>query len=329
MKKIKVISLGGTISALGKNRLDLKDYRSGILTGEEILAKIPEHKEFAQVSFSQLDNVSSTALDAGHWLSLRERIHTYLHDEDYDGIVITQGTNTLEETAYSLHLTIHSNKPVVLTGAQRPFSALGTDALINLYQALLLASSEKAKSMGVLVLLNAAICSARDVTKTDTYNLAAFQSRESGFLGFVGADNKVVFYQEVLRKHTLHSRFSKLSLDHLQEVAILYSHAGARGDLIEFIARSGTYAGIVMAGTGAGRFSPAEDAALRMAEEEGLILVRSSRVASGSVYPIDHYSFLQAISADNLSAQKARILLMLALEVTEDREEIERIFQLY
>lgn len=329
MKKIKVISLGGTISALGKNRLDLKDYTSGKLTGEEILSAIPEVHEFAHISFTQLDNVSSTAINAQHWTSLRDKIYTYIHEDDYDGVVITHGTNTLEETAYFLHLTANTNKPIVLTGAQRPFSALGTDALMNLYQAILVASSKESKGKGVLVVLNGKISCARNVTKTNTYSLEAFQSQELGFLGFVGADASVVYYQEPLRKHTVDSQFARISLKDLEDVAILYSHAGASGDLIEFVANSGKYAGIVMAGTGAGRFSPLEDAALQLAEEKGLIIVRSSRVAAGSVYPIDHYSFLPAISADNLSAQQARVLLMLSLQVTRKRELISKFFKTY
>jgi len=326
LKKIKVISLGGTISALGKDRLDLKDYVSGKLSGEEILEAIPEIKSLAELSFSQLDNVSSTAIQTSHWLALREIIHNSLQDEDYDGIVITHGTNTLEETAYFLHLTVDTSKPIVLTGAQRPFSAISSDVFINLLHAVQVASAEESAGKGVLVLLNGQITSARDVTKSNTYALGAFQARELGCLGFIQADGKVSYYQEPLRKHTNSSHLRKVNMSGIKDIAIVYSHAGARGDIIHYIAQDENYAGIVMAGTGAGRFSKEEDLALAKAEEKGLFIVRSSRVGSGEVVYIDHYAFLDAITADNLSPQKARILLMLALQTTKDKKEIQELF---
>lgn len=326
MKKIKVISLGGTISALGKNRLDFKDYTSGKMTGEQLVGAIPEINEIANVSFTQLDNVSSTAINVNHWIALKDKIHTYIHEDKYDGIVISHGTNTLEETAYFLHLTVNTNKPLVLTGAQRPFSAMSSDAPINLLHALRVAVAEESYNKGVLVVLNGTISCARNVTKTSTYTLEAFQSANLGFLGFIEADGKVVYYQRPVKKHTTSSRFAGLDFKIFHEIAILYSYAGATGDLINYLAASGKYAGIVMAGTGAGRFSPLEDRALKEAEEKGLLIVRSSRVGRGRVVDIDHYSFLQAITADNLSPQKARILLMLALQVTKDKAEIQDLF---
>ncbi|HLS36038.1 MAG TPA: asparaginase [Bacillota bacterium] len=326
MKRIKVISLGGTISALGKNRLDFKNYTSGKLTGEELIEAIPEIKDIAQVDIVQLDNISSTAINKNHWIQLREMVHTYLYEDNYDGIVITHGTSTLEETAYFLHLTVNSEKPVILTGAQRPFSAMSTDVHLNLLHAIVVAAHDESQGKGVLVVSNETISNARNVTKTDTYALEAFQSPELGFLGFITGDLKVMYYQEPVQRHTVTSAFKDVSLTNMKEVAILYSYAGATGDLIEYIAKSGNYAGIVMAGTGAGRFSPKEDEALKVAEEKGLFVVRSSRVSSGNVPHITHYSFLQAITADNLSPQKARILLMLALQKTKNIDEIQELF---
>lgn len=326
MKKIVVFSLGGTISAVGKNRLDYKDYVSGILTGEDLIKALPEINEIADVTIVQIDNVSSTAINLEHWIALREKIHTYLDKYQYDGVVITHGTNTLEETAYFLHLTVNTNKPIVLTGAQRPFLALSSDAPINLLHALRVASDEKSKDLGVLVVLNEMISSARTVTKTDTYALDAFQSPNLGYLGFIEHDERIIYEQKPTRKHTIQSVLKDISFKNIKDVAILYSYAGTTGDLIHYVASSEKYAGIVMAGTGAGRFSPLEDKALKYAEEQGLMIVRSSRVGRGRVLDIEHYSFLQAITADNLSPQKARILLMLALQRTKDIKEIQQIF---
>lgn len=326
MKKIKVLSLGGTISALGKNRLDFKDYVSGKVTGEEIIASIPEIKEIADVSITQIDNISSTAINFNHWIQLRDKIHFYLKEENYDGIVITHGTNTLEETAYFLHLTINSNKPVVLTGSQRPFSALSSDAPINFLHAVRVAANEKSRNKGVLVVLNETISCARNVTKENTYELEAFQSPQLGFLGFIEGDGQVVYYQKPLKRHTTSSIFKDVEIKFVRDVAILYSYAGATGDLIQYITQNKKYAGIVMAGTGAGRFSPREDEALKLADEKGVFIVRSNRVGSGRVLDIDHYSFLRAITADNLSPQKARILLMLALQLTTTHKKIQEIF---
>lgn len=329
MKKIIIIALGGTISAKGKDRMDLKDYTSGHYTGEDFLTFIPELNGLAIITVKQMDNISSTAIHSTHWIHLRNQIDYYLNKENYDGVVITHGTNTLEETAYFLHLTVPSNKPIVLTGAQRPFSAMSTDAHLNLIHAVHVAIDNQSMNKGVLVVLNNTIHSARDVTKTSTYKLEAFQAEQLGALGFIDPDDTVNFYNIPARKHTLQSTFSSASLECLPKVEIIYSYAGATGKLINYIAKSGKYRGVIMAGTGAGRFSPEEDEALHKASKYGLSIVRCSRVESGRIIDIDHYSPLQAINGDNLTPQKARILLMLALRTYSTPEDIQSIFDQY
>lgn len=326
MKKIMLIATGGTISAMSPSRLDLKDYESGHVTGEELLAHLPEIGRIADVNVMQLANFSSTHMTATHWIELRERVHQCLNEQAYDGVVITHGTNTLEETAYFLHLTVNSEKPVVLVGAQRPYSALGTDASINLVQAIRVAADPVSRGKGVLVVLNDEINSAREVSKTNTYRLEAFQSGQLGFLGYVDPDHTVQFYREPVRKHTVHSLFALLTLEWLPQVAIVYSYAGAEGDLIRYVAGSGKYAGIVVAGTGAGRCSPEEDVALAEAAQEGIVIVRSSRVGNGRVMGIRAFNQYPAVTADNLSPQKARILLMLSLLIYDDVHGIQRAF---
>src|SRR5690625_922649 len=179
--------------------------------------------------------VSKTSLKSEHWLKLREKVMSYLIDSDIDGIVITHGTNTLEETAYFLHLTVPTNKPIVFVGAQRPFTALSSDAHLNLIQAVSVAVNDASYNKGVLVVLNDEISSAREVTKTNTYRLEAFQSGQLGFLGFIDPDQQVHFYRQPTKKHTVHSEFATTSLSELPNVEIVYSYAGSTGHIIQHI----------------------------------------------------------------------------------------------
>src|SRR5690625_460472 len=329
MKKIKVIELGGTISGKGTDRLDFKDYKSGVFTGEDFLHSIPELANIANVTFESFLSVSSTSLKSEHWIKLRQKVMTYLIDSDIEGVVITHGTNTLEETAYFLHLTVPTNKPIVFVGAQRPFTAIGTDTHINLLQAIRVAASDKATGKGVLVVLNDEISSAREVTKTNTYRLEAFQSGQLGYLGFIDPDKKVQFYREPTRQHTIQSEFATLDLKELANVEIIYSYAGATGHLIEHVTNSAAYAGIVTAGTGAGLVSPNELTALKSAREKGLFIVRSSRVGNGRVVPIEPYREFDFIHGDNLLPQKARILLMVSLLKYKDTAALQHVFNTY
>lgn len=329
MKKIKVLEMGGTISAKGTDRLDLKDYTSGVFTGGDFVEQIPELADIADVSFETFLQVSSTEVNAAHWVELRKQVILSLDEEGFDGVVITHGTNTLEESAYFLHLTIPSEKPIVFVGAQRPLTAMSTDAHYNLLQAIRVAASDDATGKGVLVVLNDEISSAREVTKTNTYRLEAFQSGQFGYLGFIDPDRKVQFYREPTRKHTLHSEFATLAINELPDVEIIYSYAGATGHLIDYLTKSTAYQGIVTAGTGAGLVSPAELTALKNAREKGIFVVRSSRVGNGRVVGIDGYDSYDFVHADNLLPPKARILLMISLLKYADTTEIQRVFDMY
>lgn len=329
MKNVLFINLGGTISAIGKTRTDLKDYISGKVTGEQFIAELDELQNIAHIDVEQFANVSSTEITAIHWMKLKERIDKGLNEEQYDAVVITQGTNTLEETAYFLHLTVSSEKPVVLVGAQRPYTSLSSDAHLNLLQAFLVATAEQSFGKGVLVVLNGEISSARDVTKTDTYRLNNFHANGLGFLGFIDPDQTVQYYRHPTRKHTINSIFSNVKINEMPKVEIIYSYAGATGELIHYVANTAAYDGIIMAGTGAGRFSSAEKAALKYASDKGITVVRSSRVGSGRVVPIEPLIDLPAVCSDNLTPQKARILLMVALLKYRDLPSLQKIFDTY
>lgn len=329
MKHIHIIEMGGTISAQGINRLDLKDYTSGIFHHDNFLKRIPELTNMASLSFTTFSKISSTKITAKHWIQLRQIIIDTLAENDVDGFVISHGTSTLEETAYFLHLTVPTDKPIVFVGAQRPFTALSSDAPLNLVQAVRVAASDAAIDKGVLVVLNDEISSAREVTKQSTYRLDTFQSNKHGFLGVVDTDETVQIYRQPLRKHTIHSVFSQLDFVNLPEVEILYSYAGASNIVIDAIVDSGKFQGIVAAGTGAGLVSPDELTGLQRATEQGLFIVRSSRVGSGRVVPIKPYEQYNFISGDDLLPQKARILLMVSLLKYNDVEKIQHIFDTY
>ena len=328
MKRIKVIATGGTISAHHDDRLDVRNYVSGHYSGEEIVASLPELRRFAEVDVEQLSNFSSTVIDDRHWVLLKERVTAILEEEGYDGVVITHGTNTLEETAYFLHLTVPSEKPVVVTGAQRPFSGLSTDVSMNILNAIQVAASSEASSCGVLVVLNNEVWSARDVSKTSTYRLQTFQSMNTGPLGTVDPDHRVRLLHRPVRKHTVQSMWANESFDALPRVDIVYSYAGADGVMIDALVAAGAK-GIVIAGTGAGRCSPLEEEAIERAVEAGVVVAMSSRVGSGVVIPIDTYAYIPFVTTDTLSPQKARILLKLALRQTKDVATIQTYFEQY
>lgn len=330
MKNIALLAMGGTISAKGKNRSDLKDYRSGLLSGKDFLKHLPELSQLANIEVIQIDNISSTQINGNHWFSLKSQIDIYLNKKGFDGVVITHGTNTIEETAYFLHLTVNSKRPVVLVGAQRPFTALSTDAPLNLINAIKVAISPDSYNKGVLVAVNDEIHSAREVTKTHTYSLETFKSGEFGILGIIDPDQTVQYYREPTRSHTVHSEFSTLQdIQVIPQVEIIYSYAGATGELIEHIVNTNKYNGIIMAGTGAGRFSKLEEEALYKARENDLAIVRSSRVGNGRVIDIAPYKKLNVISGDNLTPQKARILLILSLIKHKNLNEFRDNFKKY
>ncbi len=318
--------MGGTISAQGTDRLDRQDYKSGIYNGETFTSDLPELEKLANVDFFEFSQVSSTELDQTHWLKLRSLIVYFLNKQNYDGIVITHGTSTLEETAYFLHLTLPTTKPVVLVGAQRPYTALSSDAHLNLLQAVRVAKDDNSHNKGVLVALNNEISGAREVSKSHTYQVQAFTSAEFGFLGTIEPDQTIQYYRKPVRLHTAKSNFSNLNMTELPEVAIVYSYAGAKGDIINSLLESKAYQGIVIAGTGAGLMSPLEEAALIKAQEAGMFVVRSSHVGSGRVTETHKFNKSHFIAGDNLSPQKARILLMVALLKYQEISDIQQTF---
>jgi len=312
LPKITLFALGGTISAHHPDRLELCDYRTGYYSADDFLSAVPELNALADIELEQVDNVTSTAIDASHWFSLKERIEQCLITQD--AVVISQGTNTLEETAFFLHLTLNTSKPVIVTGAQKPLSALGTDAYFNLLNSFSVAAAPQAAGQGVLVVMNDKIYSAQDVSKTHTYHLESFQALNSGPLGRIEANHQVHFMQKTLSTHTVHSPFRHIKQPvQLPYIPIVYSHAGADQQLIEALLAHTELDGLVIAGTGAGRCSPLEEEAVRKVRDRGIPVVMTSRVGAGGVLPIECYDSLGLITLGDLSPQKARIWLLLTL----------------
>ena len=327
-----VLATGGTISGGGASATSLTEYRAGAFSGEELVAAVPDLARHATVRVEQVANIGSTNITFDDWLTLARRIDAiFSGDPDTAGIVITHGTNTLEETAYFLNLTVRHDRPVVLVGAQRPATAISADGPLNLLNAVRTAAAPEARGKGVLVVMNDEINAARDVTKTNTYRVETFSSRELGFLGYVDGD-RVSFYRQPTKRHTAASEFDLTGVTTFPRVDIVYSYVEANPVLIETLITDGVD-GIVVAGTGAGGMSRRERAAFDLLTglpaDAKPVIVRSNRVGSGRVVPRTADDEIAMIAGDTLNPQKARILLMLALTKTRDLDELRRMFGEY
>ena len=328
---VYIFATGGTIAGQAATSTNLTDYKPGLL-GDQLVQAVPEITQIARVKVEQIANVSSPDITFSHWLTLAKRINAiYKEDPSVAGVVITHGTNTLEETGYFLNLTVKHDRPVVMVGSMRPATAISADGPLNLLNAVRTAISPESRGKGVLVVLNDEINGARDVTKTNTYRVETFKSPELGMLGYVDGD-KVVYYRASTRRHTERSEFDVTSLTDLPKVEILYSYIQPSPVLVKALVADGAR-GIVFAGTGAGLISSSERDALApviaLPSESRPVIVRSNRTGNGRVVGRDDYDKMGLIPADNLNPQKARILLMLALTRTRDRSEILRMFEQY
>ncbi len=329
---VYVLSTGGTIAGKGASSTNLIEYKGASLLGAELLAAVPEIRQYAQIEVEQVVNVNSPNMTPDVWRTLALRINALLTENPkLAGVVITHGTSTLEETAYFLHLTVAHDRPVVLVGAQRPSTAISADGPLNLINAVRTAAAPEARGKGVLVVMNDEINGARDVTKSNTYRVETFRSGELGFLGYVD-DDKVSFYKASTKRHTARSEFSLSADTKFPRVEIVSSYAQSSTVPIHALVRDGVD-GIIFAAPGAGSLSNAE---IKAVEEIATspapvkpVLMRSSRTGNGRVTNRSALDRLGLIPTDNLSPQKSRILLMLALTKTRDPKEIARIFSEY
>jgi L-asparaginase len=312
---VKVVATGGTIA----------NTPSGRLHAGEVADAIPALKKVARLEVEEVIRVGSSSITVENWLTLARRINEILAKEpDVKGVVVTHGSNTVEETGYFLSLTVRSEKPVVLTAAQRQFTTLSSDSPKNFLQAVRVAVSDDAKGKGALVVANDLINAARDVTKNISYRVETYNSRDLGALGFVDED-QVTFYRAPARKV---AGFDVSKLQRLPRVDIIYTYAGADGALID-AAVANKAEGLVIAGFPTGSGTPAMDEAVKRVVAKGIPVVMTNRGGMGRVTDTRASEARPLIWGDNLTPPKARILLMLALTATKDRAELQRIFQTY
>lgn len=324
---VTILATGGTIAGAAPSSTQLTDYDAGKLTAQQLIDAVPSISTLAQISAEQIANKASGNLTFDDWLTLARRANQLLSTDDCDGIVITHGTDTLEETAYFLNLVVKSDKPVVLVGAMRPATAVSADGPLNLMNAVGVAGAEESRGKGVLVVMNGQINAAREVTKTNTLSVETFKTPDFGMLGYV-IDYKPVFYRTPVRKHTRDTEFDVSGLKTLPRVDIVYQTLGGDAAMHASSVSSGAE-GLIEAGTGCGSLSQVSRDVLTEASKKGLVVVRSSRTGSGMVTPSTKDAEPGFLTADNLNPQKARILLTLALTVTKDKNEIRRMFATY
>jgi len=330
-RRVCVIGTGGTISRIGRGRTDYTNYnyKTGNYKIADLLTRIPEAQDLADVRSEQFANSSSSDLGPIECLVLARRIEQiFKEDATTEGVVVTHGTATLEETAYFLNLTVRSRKAIVVTGAMRPPTAISADGDLNLLDSVRTAASPDAQGKGVLVVMNNEINAARDVAKTDAHRVHTMQSRTLGILGVADSDGQVVFYREPVKAHTAHSEFDVTALSIVPRVEIVPAYAGADGFIIEALADAGV-PGIIAAGLGSGSGPAAYMRALREAVKRGVKVMVASQAGSGRIVRKEQFVDSGFLVADNLGPKKARILLMLALCKTRDDSDIQRMALMY
>lgn len=327
--RIALVATGGTIDALGADRLDLAFYlETGRRLGPgELLARIPEVAQIAEVVEVPFRPRPSHAFRDADLLELWRTVDDAFAART-DGVVITHGTNTLEETAYFLHLTARTDRPIVVTGAMRPASALSSDGDLNLLNAIRVAADPGAVGLGALVLLDDRIWSAREVTKGSTFRTDAFVARDTGPLGVADADGRVVWFHRLVRGRAAGASppFDVRGLDALPRVDVVVSYVGADGTAVDAFVAAGAR-GIVSAATGAGYPTPAETTALERATAAGVVVVIASRVGAGRVARSPSMAARGWVAAGDLVPWKARLLLSLALTRSAHADEIQAWFE--
>ncbi|EOH7964729.1 TPA: type II asparaginase [Campylobacter jejuni] len=325
--RIAILGTGGTIAGFIDSTIATTGYTAGAIDIDVLIKAVPQIRDLADITWEQIANIDSSNMCDEIWLRLAKKI-AKLFAEGIDGVVITHGTDTMEETAYFLNLTIKSDKPVVLVGAMRPSTAISADGPKNLYNAVALVANKEAKNKGVMVAINDKILSARGVVKTHSLNVDAFSSPDFGDLGYI-VDGKVFFYNNVTKAHTKNAPFDVSKLTSLPKVDILYSYSNdGSGVAAKALFEHGTK-GIVVAGSGAGSIHKNQKDVLKELLKKGLKVVVSSRVVAGCVAVSDSDEKLGFISAEDLNPQKARVLLMLALTKTSDPKKIQEYFLKY
>ncbi len=328
LPNIKILATGGTIAGAGQSATN-SNYTAGKVGVDELIAAVPDMTKVADISGEQVVKIGSQDMNDKVWLTLAKRVNALLAQDDVDGVVITHGTDTMEETAYFLDLTVKSNKPVVLVGSMRPSTAMSADGPMNLYNAVVTAADKDSIGRGVLVAMNDSVFDARDVTKTNTTAVETFKSPNFGALGYIH-NSDVMYQRSPEHKHTVKTVFDVSKLNQLPKVGIVYNYSNA-SDLPVKALIAAKYDGIVNAGVGNGNIYHSIFEQLAKASKDGIMVVRSSRTPTGATTldaEVDDakYGF---VASGTLNPQKSRILLMLSLTQTHDYKEVQKMFQYY
>lgn len=321
-KTVAILTTGGTIAGSGELGKET-GYVPGTLSAQELIATVPQLSERVNIRAVEICAVNSDDITGEIWIHMARTINEMAADDDIAGFVITHGTDTLEESAYFLNLTVRTDKPVVLTGAMRPATSLSADGAMSLYQAVCVAADRHSVGKGVLCVFSDQVFSARAAGKSSTYQLTAISGGETGCLGVVRND-EVFYYQAPLRRHTTASEFDISGIDALPKVDILYFYVDADPALVKYAAQRAD--GLVIAGAGAGEFSKRF---IDVIEELHIPVIISSRTGGG-VITRDSLLCANTVSAGDLSPQKAAILLRLALASGYSaRSQLKRVFSEY
>lgn len=322
---ITILATGGTIAGSSSDKLNAS-YQSGTHTVDQLITAVPAINTLAEIKGEQIANIGSQEMNNDIWLKLARRTNELLNGEA-DAVIITHGTDTMEETAYFLNLTVKSDKPIILVGAMRNADSLSADGPLNLFNAVNVAINKQSIGKGVLVVMNESIHAAREVVKTHTTAVETFQSPNTGKIGTVFY-GKVNYYLQPTRKHTTNSAFNIAEITELPRVDILYSHSNDYPEFIQTAINAGAK-GIIIAGMGNGNLYPSVLTALEKAiKQHQIAVVRNSRVGSGETTTNgeindEQYGFL---TSDNLNPQKARVLLMLGLSQTQEKTALQNYF---
>lgn len=316
---VVILATGGTIVSSTRSPTDMANY-SGALAGVDSLLKaVPQIHNYADVRAEQIVNVGSNVITSENILHLAKRVNAVLSDPAVDGVVITHGTDTMEETAYFLSLATRSSKPVVITGSMRPATSLSADGPVNLLDAVMVAADPGSRDRGVMVVMNDRISAARYVTKMNTLNVDAMGSLEQGYLGAVAGERVIYYFEPARAKGELF--FDVSGVTKLPRVELIYRYQGQEMQFVRDAVKDGAL-GVVIGFTGNGNASPDHEALIRDFGGKGIPIVRGSRVVGGIVTP----KVSDSMAAGSLTASKARILLMLALTKTRDIGEISDFF---
>lgn len=328
LPNIHILATGGTIAGTGTSSTKT-NYSAGQVAIGTLLDAVPQLKEIANCTGEQIVSIGSQDMNDQVWLTLANRINQLLASPDCDGIVITHGTDTMEETALFLNLTVKSTKPVVITGAMLPSTALGADGPRNLYSAVVTACAPQSANKGVLVVMNQLILGAASTAKMNTVSIQTFQAPNAGPLGYVF--NGKVFYNDIsIKKHTVNSVFDVTGLKKLPKVGIVYSYSNVEADVMDPFLNNG-YEGVIHAGVGNGNYHKNLFPKLLEARKKGIIVVRSSRVPTGPTTldgEVDDAKY-EFVASEEFNPQKARVVLMLALTKTKDWKKIQQYFEEY